>query len=447
LGTDLVLGLGCRGNVHHWLLSILAGSWHVELETLAVEHLVVVKSRGGVIETNVLSGEHFVISCTTLVGPLGSRIFKVILHFLVRFQHIFVSFHQRILNFIIILDAVGLFGVQDPHIWVRFLQKVEAIGGRHEDAVCFRSLFLSSGECTSGVCRFTFDCQVVLSFGLLVNFNKTSCVLARCRSLLDIKPRLLESVSVATEWSQADALLLLLATVVLVPGGGLQLQRAMDWIVDVDVSAWARIWCLHPLVNWALLSTVERCMDRFLLDDPIFDVIFLFLVVVLPGTWILGKSLSSIWRLSLILPELSSFSFGQEGLWLLSNELAIRCRSQMIIRCLLYRYDSFVGARAWSQRLSLSILAVGHLTLEDSVLPRRIELFFTLFVKIVDTWPRIVRPCHIIVLKIVLFENSSLNFRLMELVLRVLLSNGRLLRIVGRWTNCVESSCSVGRSC
>lgn len=76
-------------------------------------------------------------------------------------------------------------------------------------------------------------------------------------------------------------------------------------------------------------------MHGLLLHDPVLDVILLLLVVVLPGARILSEGLSRVRRLSLVLPKLSSLSLGQERLWLLSNKLSIRCRSQMIVGSLL----------------------------------------------------------------------------------------------------------------
>jgi hypothetical protein len=119
----------------------------------------------------------------------------------------------------------------------------------------------------------------------------------------------------------------------------------------------------------------------------------------------------------------------------------------MVISRLLNRDHSLVGSGAWSQGLGLQILAVGHLALEDSVLTGGIELLLPWLIIVVDTWPRVIGPCHVIVLHIVLFENGSLNFRLMKLVLRMLLPDGWLLGVVGGWTNGVMASGSVGGGC
>lgn len=60
---------------------VLAGAWHVELETLSVEDLVVIEARGGLVESDVLSGEYFIVSCSALRRPLRSRVLEVVLDF------------------------------------------------------------------------------------------------------------------------------------------------------------------------------------------------------------------------------------------------------------------------------------------------------------------------------------------------------------------------------
>lgn len=118
-------------------------------------------------------------------------------------------------------------------------------------------------------------------------------------------------------------MLLLLAPVLLVPGSSLQSQGTVDGVVDVYVRPWPRIWRLDPLVDWPLLRAIERSVYRLLLHDPILDIVLLLLVVVLPRSWILRESLPGIWRLSLMLPKLSSLGLGHERLRLLSNKLSI----------------------------------------------------------------------------------------------------------------------------
>ncbi len=105
----------------------------------------------------------------------------------------------------------------------------------------------------------------------------------------------------------------------------------MYGVVNVYVRSWTGIWRLDPLVDWPLLRAIERSMHRFLLHNPILDIVLLLLVVVLPRSWILSKCLPCVWRLSFMFPKLSSLGLGQERLWLLPNKLSIRSGSQVII--------------------------------------------------------------------------------------------------------------------
>ena len=254
---------------------------------------------------------------------------------------------------------------------------IEAVSSWHEDTIGFGPLLLCSSKCSGGVGRFTLNGKIILSFGHLVDFDKLSGVLAWVWTFLGVKPWPLESVGVATKGTESDSLLLLLAPILFVPGSSLELQRTVDRVVDVDVGTRSGVWCLNPLVYWSLLSAVESCVNCFFLHNPILDIVFLFLVVVLTGTWILGKGLASVWSFSLMLPKLTSLCFGQEGLRLLPYELAIRCRSQMVVCGFFNRNNGLVSSWAWSTWLYLRVFAVRNFRLEDSVLTRWIELLLS----------------------------------------------------------------------
>lgn len=99
---------------------------------------------------------------------------------------------------------------------------IKSVSGRHEDAMGLRSLFLSSCESTSGGSGFSLNGEVVLAFNLLVYTDKLTDVLSRIWALFGVEPGAFEAVSVAAEWTQSDALLLLLASVFFVPGGSLE---------------------------------------------------------------------------------------------------------------------------------------------------------------------------------------------------------------------------------
>lgn len=86
----------------------------------------------------------------------------------------------------------------------------------------------------------------------------------------------------------------------------------MRRIVDIDISTWTRVWSFDFLVTLSVIAAVEGRMRSFLSNNLVLDVIFLLLVLVLSRTWNLRKSLSCVRRLALVLPELSSLSFGEE---------------------------------------------------------------------------------------------------------------------------------------
>ena len=67
---------------------ILSRAWHVELEALSVEDLVVIEPWRCLIEANVLAREHLVVSSPTLRCPLSPCIFEVILHFVSSFTQL-----------------------------------------------------------------------------------------------------------------------------------------------------------------------------------------------------------------------------------------------------------------------------------------------------------------------------------------------------------------------
>ena len=86
----------------------------------------------------------------------------------------------------------------------------------------------------------------------------------------------------------------------------------MGWIVDIYVRARAWIRSFYFLVASSVIAAVEGSMDSLLCNYLILDVILLLLVVVLAWSWHLGESLSGVWRLALVLPELSSLGLGEE---------------------------------------------------------------------------------------------------------------------------------------
>ena len=58
----------------------------------------------------------------------------------------------------------------------------------------------------------------------------------------------------------------------------------MHWVIDVYVSAWARIRSLHLLVARSIVTAAKSCMNCLLGHDLILYIVLLvFLVVVLAG--------------------------------------------------------------------------------------------------------------------------------------------------------------------
>lgn len=94
LCSHLVLWLSLCSYLLLWLRSILSWARYIKLQTLSIEHLIIVESWRCLIEADVLAGENLVVACTTLVSPLCSRVLEVILAFITNFYSILVALHQ-----------------------------------------------------------------------------------------------------------------------------------------------------------------------------------------------------------------------------------------------------------------------------------------------------------------------------------------------------------------
>ena len=130
-------------------------------------------------------------------------------------------------------------------------------------------------------------------------------------------------MGIATEGTELDTLLFLVGPVLLVPVGCLSLERAVEGVGNVDVSAWPWEWRFNFLVDIPLVTAVERSVDRLLHHDSVLDVVLLLLVVVLARAWVLDVGLLGVGRLDLVPPEVGPLGLGQEGLRLLADELPI----------------------------------------------------------------------------------------------------------------------------
>ena len=83
-------------------------------------------------------------------------------------------------------------------------------------------------------------------------------------------------------------------------------------IVNIDIGTGSWVRGLYLLVARPIISSRESRMYGLLGNNLILDVIFLFLVVVGTGTWVLSEGLSGVGRFAFILPELTSSCLSQE---------------------------------------------------------------------------------------------------------------------------------------
>lgn len=217
----------------------------------------------------------------------------------------------------------------------------------------------------------------------------------------------------------------------------------MRRIVDVNVGAWARICCFHFFVAWSIITAVESCMNGFLSDDFVLDVILLLLMVVLARSRNLCECLSGVRSLALMLPELASLSFCEEGLRFLSNELTIWIVLQVLLCSIADRDGCLVSSWSWIKRLDDLAFTIWYLRLEDFVFARGIELLLTLLLKVIDTWSRVIRPGLIVMPVVRLFEKSAIDLAHVELVLGSLWVDSVLLRCVRSRSDLIETSASV----
>jgi len=91
LSSKLVFRLTCDSNLLSFLCWVLSWTWHIKLQALSIEYLVIVESRRCLIKSNILSRKNFIITSSTLSSPLSSCIFKIILYFFISFNYILRS--------------------------------------------------------------------------------------------------------------------------------------------------------------------------------------------------------------------------------------------------------------------------------------------------------------------------------------------------------------------
>jgi len=146
------------------------------------------------------------------------------------------------------------------------------------------------------------------------------------------------------------------------------------------------------------------------LDDFVFDIVFLFLVFVLTGSWILGEGLSGVRCFTFVLPKLASFRFGEETLWFLSNEHAVRIVSEMIVCFFFNGMDGLICSWAWSKTSFFLIFAVWNAALENFVLSGRVELLLAHLIEIIHSRSWILCPTFVVMSVISLFKQLSVDF-------------------------------------
>jgi len=57
----------------------------------------------------------------------------------------------------------------------------------------------------------------------------------------------------------------------------------MHWVGDINVCAWARMWCFDFLIARPVITAVESGVNCFFGYDFVLDIILLFLMIVLAG--------------------------------------------------------------------------------------------------------------------------------------------------------------------
>lgn len=260
----------------------------------------------------MLTRKGLVVSSSSFRCPLCSCVSKIILNFLASLHNIFASFKQRVLDLRLVCwgsASTSFARTKYSDLRMTLLEVIKSICGRHENTICFRSLFLSCSECSRRCIWFALYGEVKLPFGLLVHSDQARSISSRVWALLWIEPGSLEAMSVASERSKPDTLLFLLRSILFVPGWSLQFQGAVYRKIWIDVRAWSGIWGLHSLVHMSLIAAVESSMDSLLHNDSIFDIVLLFLMIILAWSRILGKSLPSIRSFTFVFPEFPSLCF------------------------------------------------------------------------------------------------------------------------------------------
>ena len=423
----LIHGLGAF-RINRSGVLIQARAWHLKLETLPVEDLVIIEARGGCIKADTLSGNWLIVASPgAMVTPniLLLDASDLILDaedgfFVIDMLALFTLCHD--------LGSFASLAFQDADIWVvRHHVHGETIRLWSEDSVAHHALL---GKC----CIHTAD-RVALRVGAFTHDGeidrwfrdvRLDVVGARARVLItNVQPAIFDSCRIRAKNSKLDPLRLRQCPVLsnlrqaLADGG-------VVWVVDVDVGAGTWIRSFNILVAFSLLLLIEGNLDRFFLQEPTLDVVALLLVDgVLAWTRVHEICLFGKWCIKLILPKVTSHGRAHEGIWILTASRGRACpkfrvlhrrvhRARLASRCL--RKNIAVVAWPWLVILDLWVLAVGHFGQKDARVALWIEcfLFFCDFNILLVIWAR----SGVLARRELLVLDVNRGFKYLTLILR-----------------------------
>jgi len=186
-----------------------------------------------------------------------------------------------------------------------------------------------------------------------------------------------ETIRVTTEWTKFYTLLFLLAPIIFVLGVANCLNRTMERVIYVNVGTRTRVRSFNLLIDWSNVTAVECSMNSFFLDNFIFNIVFLFFMLILARSRVLMICLLCVWCFTFITPEVRSFCFWKETLWLLTYNIAFLILMLAIKNTLFNWYCCLVCSRPRFIVLNFSVFAVWNFRLEYTILTCRIKLFLT----------------------------------------------------------------------
>ena len=224
-------------------------------------------------------------------------------------------------------------------------------------------------------------------------------------------------------------------------------ETRINWIININILTWSRIWSFYFLINWSCITAIESCMNCFFLNNSIFYIVFFLLVIILTRSWIFSKCLSRIWRFAFMFPKLSSLCLWKKTLRFLSYKNAIWIVSCMVLSLLLNWYNCFICTWTWWQCSFLFVFAVRHFRLKHFILSRWIELLLTCFFIVIYTRTWILCPTHVVVSHVRLLEKLSIYFAWSEIIFREPWMDGWYFWIISCWTDLIKTNSSIRSLC